>query len=69
MRKRSRKLERGHDRDLADVDQMIARRLVEREQLQRFFAEIETELFRFPAIDPPSFRRRVEAVLTARGVE
>jgi len=55
------KLERGHDRDLDDADEMLRRGLVERERLLELFAEIEPELYRFPAIDPPSFRRRVEA--------
>jgi hypothetical protein len=54
------KLERGHDRDLEDVEAMVARGLVDRDRLRRCFDEIEPELYRFPAIDPPSFRRRVE---------
>ncbi len=58
------KLERGHDRDLEDIRQMIARGLVERDRLHTFFTEIEPELYRFPAIDPPSFRRRVESVVS-----
>jgi hypothetical protein len=55
------KLERGHDRDLEDVSAMLARGLVERERLRACFGEIEPELYRFPAVDPASFRRRVEA--------
>jgi hypothetical protein len=54
------KLERGHDRDLEDVEAMVARALVDRDRLRKCFDEIEPELYRFPAIDPPSFRRRVE---------
>ena len=57
------KLERGHDRDLDDVREMLARGLVEPDRLAAFFAEIEPELFRFPAIDPASFRHRVEHAL------
>ena len=60
------KLERGHDRDLDDVRQMIDRGLVEADQLRRYFAEIEPELYRFPAVDPASFRGRVEALLSER---
>ena len=60
------KLERGHDRDLGDVSEMLARGLVERDRLRELFAEIEPELYRFPAIDPPSFRRRVESALAER---
>lgn len=59
------KLERAHDRDLADVHEMLRRGLVDRDRLRGFFEEIEPELFRFPAIDPKSFRRRVEAVVTS----
>jgi len=57
------KLERGHDRDLDDVREMLARGLVDPEHLRAYFDEIEPELFRFPAIDPASFRHRVEHAL------
>lgn len=60
------KLERGHDRDLDDVQAILERGLVDRGTLRAAFAEIEGELYRFPAIDPAAFRRRVEAQL-ARG--
>ena len=59
------KLERGHDRDLDDVHEMLGRGLVERERLRELFAEIEPELYRYPAIDPSSFRRRVETAVRA----
>jgi hypothetical protein len=54
------KLERGHDRDLADVEAMISRELIDPLQLRAFLAEIEPELYRFPAIDPRAFRAAVE---------
>ena len=57
------KIERGHERDLADVRAMLERGLVEREKLRAFFASIEPRLYRFPAIDPPSFRAAVERAL------
>lgn len=56
------KLERAHRQDLEDVRAMLERQLVDRAQLLACFGEIETALYRFPAIDPPAFRRRVEAV-------
>ena len=56
------KIERGHTQDQTDVEQMIARGLVELAALERRFDEIEPLLYRFPAIDAPSFRRAVEAV-------
>lgn len=54
------KVERGHPRDLADVAEMIRRRLVEPARAREYFGRIEPELFRFPAIHAPSFRRAVE---------
>jgi uncharacterized nucleotidyltransferase DUF6036 len=57
------KIERGHDRDRVDVDQMLARGLVEPDRLRRYFDEIEPRLYRFPAIDPPSFRRALDATI------
>jgi len=54
------KIERGHDQDLADVREMLARGLVRGEELRMRFAEIEPQLYRYPAIDPASFRQAVE---------
>jgi hypothetical protein len=53
------KVERGHRRDLDDVRAMVARGLVAPAAARRYFAEIEPELYRFPAVDPPSFRAAV----------
>lgn len=61
------KLERGHDRDLADVQAMLDRGLVDRDALSAAFARIEGELHRFPAIDPAAFKRRVEAQVKRSG--
>ncbi len=60
------KLERAHERDLADVRAMIDRRLVDPARALDYFAEIEPELFRFPAIDPRAFGRRVTETLAGR---
>jgi hypothetical protein len=54
------KLERGHAQDEADVREMLARRLVEPRQLLELFGRIEPLLYRFPAVDPTSFRVAVE---------
>ncbi|MGQ0712163.1 MAG: DUF6036 family nucleotidyltransferase [Gemmatimonadaceae bacterium] len=56
------KVERGHDRDLGDVHEMLARGLIERPRALEYFARVEPELHRFPAIHGPTFRRAVEAV-------
>jgi hypothetical protein len=57
------KLERGHAQDLDDAREMINRRLVEAGRLRAAFDEIEPQLYRFPAIDPADYRRRVEDFL------
>jgi hypothetical protein len=56
------KIERGHARDLADVEAMRARGLVNAADVRAQFCAMEPELYRFPSIDPPSFRRAVDAV-------
>ncbi|MCY7379291.1 MAG: hypothetical protein LH467_08165 [Gemmatimonadaceae bacterium] len=60
------KMERGHRQDVADVRAMLERELIDPRALARYYDEIEPELFRFPAIDPPSFRRAVVAMLEER---
>ncbi|MGH9277002.1 MAG: DUF6036 family nucleotidyltransferase [Acidimicrobiales bacterium] len=55
------KIERGHSQDQADVAQMLARGLVSAAQLRDYFDKIEPQLYRHPAIDPPSFRAALEA--------
>lgn len=59
------KIERGHAVDLQDVQEMIQRGLVEPNRLLEFYAGIEAELYRFPALDGPTFRRAVERVVSA----
>jgi hypothetical protein len=54
------KAERGHAQDRRDVEEMIARGLVEPARALAQFESIEPELYRFPAIDPASFRAAVE---------
>jgi hypothetical protein len=56
------KIERGHARDLDDVQAMIARGLITLSQVRDQFSRIEPELYRFPAIDPGSFREAVDEV-------
>lgn len=57
------KLERGHVRDVADVRAMLELGLVTSADIRRMFAEIEPLLYRYPAVDPASFRRAVEEVV------
>ena len=57
------KIERSHQQDLADVREMIRRKLVDPADALRHFQEIEPRLYRYPAIDPVAFRRAVESIL------
>lgn len=54
------KIERGHDQDIRDVQEMIAAGLVVPAEALIQFEAIEPQLYRFPAIDPASFRKAVE---------
>jgi hypothetical protein len=53
------KVERGHAQDLGDVQEMIARGLVVPARALEYFAAIEPQLYRYPALDPRSFRAAV----------
>jgi hypothetical protein len=57
------KVERGFEQDLSDVRTMIARGLVEPARLRELYDAIEPQLYRYPAIDPPAFRAKLEAAL------
>jgi hypothetical protein len=54
------KLERGFDLDLDDVQSMVDAGLIEPERMLELLEAIESELFRFPAVDPTSLRTAVE---------
>jgi hypothetical protein len=55
------KLERGHSRDLADVEAMLHGGLIQKTLLLDLFRQIEPDLIRYPALDPASFRKTVRA--------
>ena len=57
------KIERGHSQDVADVQEMLKRGLVERDGLRAYFAAIEPLLYRYPALDAGSFRQALEDAL------
>lgn len=61
------KIERGHAQDQEDVRELLARGLVERQALGAYFLAIEPRLYRYPALDPATFRRAVEAVTDGEG--
>ena len=58
------KLERRHAKDLEDARSMVDTGLVDPGRLLSLFERIEPDLYRFPAIDPPSFRASVETFVT-----
>ena len=57
------KIERGHTQDRDDVQHMLRRGLIEPASIRRYFELIEPLLFRYPAIDPPSFRQALDDML------
>lgn len=56
------KIERGHEQDIGDVDEMIGRGLVEPRRLLEYFDAIESRLYRYPAVDPRAFRAAVDRI-------
>ena len=57
------KIERGHSQDILDVESMLRDGLIEAEELLSLFLDIENQLYRYPAIDPPSFARAVRQIV------
>jgi hypothetical protein len=57
------KIERAHKQDLADVKELLTRGLIEPARLRELFDQIFPLLYRFPAIDPASFRQSLNAAL------
>jgi hypothetical protein len=54
------KVERGHRQDLEDVAEMVRRGLIVPARALDYFARMEPQLHRFPAIHAPAFRQAVE---------
>jgi hypothetical protein len=57
------KIERGHELDILDVQEMLRRGMVEAARTWELFAAIEGRLYRYPALDPPAFRAAVTRLL------
>lgn len=57
------KIERGFEQDLADVQAMIDAGLIDPQRARELFAEVEPQLFRYPAIDPEALRAKVQRAL------
>lgn len=58
------KIERGFAHDLADVHEMFDGGLVDRARLIELYESVEPELYRYPAIDPAAFRRKLQDALS-----
>jgi Nucleotidyltransferase of unknown function (DUF6036) len=56
------KLQRGFELDLEDVNSMVESGQVDPKTLRQLYEQIELELYRFPAVDPPSLRAAVESL-------
>lgn len=56
------KIERGHQIDSQDVNQLLASGLVDPKRLRELFIAIEDQLYLYPSLDPTTFRRAVERV-------
>jgi hypothetical protein len=54
------KIERGHVRDMQDVQALIAEGIVDPARLRALLAEARSDLFRYPAIDPKSLFEAVD---------
>lgn len=59
------KLERGFELDLEDVQSMVRSGEIEPIKLLELYEAIESELFRFPAVDPAKLRNSVESLAAA----
>jgi hypothetical protein len=58
------KIERAHTKDLEDVRAMRSMGLIDSAELRRLHDAIVPNLYRYPAVDPPSLRKSLEAALS-----
>lgn len=57
------KIERGHDTDVRDVQELLDRKLIEPEAVLNFFEGIKDQLYKYPAIDATSFQTAIKTAL------
>jgi hypothetical protein len=50
------------ERVTADIHEMVTEGLIDPRRLPEFFSKIADQLYKYPAIDPPSFRRALEKI-------
>jgi hypothetical protein len=61
------KIERGHKKDLLDVEAMFERGMIKPDDLASLFAAIVPQLYKYPAIDPTDFAAAVAKIVEQRG--
>ena len=61
------KIERGHEKDVADVKAMFSNQLVKKEKLVELFESIHSNLYKYPAIDEDSFAASVQNAVSNLG--
>jgi hypothetical protein len=59
------KVERGHERDRGDVQEMLRRGLITAGGLADYFADVEPFAFRYPAIDAAALGQRISELGSA----
>jgi hypothetical protein len=57
------KIERAHQQETTDVKGLLNRGLIVPARLREFFEQIVPNLYRFPAVDPKSFRNALSLAL------
>jgi len=60
------KVERGHDQDVADVNAMLERGLVNAASIWAYYDRVKGELFRYPALDRSALERAIERAFGLR---
>lgn len=54
------KIERGHQRDMSDVQNMLNNELINLEQLQSHFTQIEDKIYKYVSLNKESFKEAVQ---------
>lgn len=57
------KIERNHDRDIKDVEQMVTHGLINRQEIGTYFKSIASDLLRYPGINQTAFAEKVQRFL------
>jgi hypothetical protein len=57
------KIERGHDRDVSDVHEMLHLKLIETSRLKELFEDIRSNLVRYPSLDEAAFDGKLRKFL------